>query len=54
MFVLESMFTADERLTVREIVESRSFKALIQNDADGRHPLSGSGDAAGFNPNSPF
>lgn len=54
MFVLESMFTADERPTVREIVESRSFKALIQNDAEGRHPLAGSGDGAGFDPNSPF
>jgi hypothetical protein len=44
LFVLRSMFTADEKLVVDEIIESRSFKALIANAADGRHPLTGSGD----------
>jgi MoxR-like ATPase len=47
LFSLRSMFTTDEKLVVDEIIESRSFKALIANAAEGRHPLAGSGDDFG-------
>jgi hypothetical protein len=53
LFVLRSMFTADEKLVFDEIVESRSFKGLIANAADNRHPLTGSGDNFADSP-SPF
>jgi len=55
LFVLRSMFTADEKLVVDEIIESRSFKALIANAAAGRHPLTGSGEGfASGDEESPF
>jgi hypothetical protein len=44
LFVIRSMFTADEKLVVDEIIESRSFKSLIGNAVEGRHPLTGSGE----------
>jgi len=47
LFVLRSMFNGDEKLVFDEIIESRSFKALIANAAEGRHPLAGSGDPFG-------
>jgi MoxR-like ATPase len=53
LFVLTSMFTSDERLVVDEIIESRSFKTLLQNAIDHAHPLTGSGDGV-LDPDSPF
>ena len=53
LFTLTSMFTQDERLVVEEIIESRSFKTLLQNAADNAHPLTGSG-AGVLDPESPF
>ena len=53
LFVLTSMFTADERLVVEEIIESRSFKTLLQNAVDRVHPLTGSGEGV-LDPDSPF
>jgi len=44
LYVLRSKFTADERPYVDEVIESRSFKVLIANAAEHRHPLSGSGE----------
>jgi MoxR-like ATPase len=43
LYCLTSAFTADERLVVEEIIESRSFKVLIENAAARHHPLTGSG-----------
>lgn len=59
LFCLRSMFDNDEQLTFDEIIESRSFKALLHNAAEGRHPLSGSGegvmgDAPAESSESPF
>jgi len=53
LFTLTSMFTADEKPVVDEIIESRTFKALIQNAVDRLHPLTGSGDTV-LDPSSPF
>jgi hypothetical protein len=38
---------------VDEIIESRSFKTLLQNAVDRAHPLTGSGEGA-LDPDSPF
>jgi MoxR-like ATPase len=53
LFSLTSMFTSDERMVVDEIIESRSFKALLQNAVDQVHPLTGSGEGV-LDPESPF
>ena len=53
LFTLVSMFTADEKPKVEEIIESRAFKGLIQNAVDRLHPLTGSGDGV-LDPSSPF
>lgn len=54
LYVLRSMYTGDEKPFFDEVLEARSFKALIANGAAGRHPLTGSGEGIMDDDESPF
>jgi MoxR-like ATPase len=54
LYVLKSMFTQDEKPYIDEVVETRSFKTLLSNSAQGLHPLTGSGSGIMDDPENPF
>jgi len=54
IYVLRSMMESeDDKLKLDEIIEARSFRHLLNNAAQGAHPLAGSGEDA-LNEDDPF